>query len=64
MTTLFEYLIKLGVKAKLVQEKTYFRLRIEGKENLETFYNHIYENCGIWYLNRKKQILDQLFSNE
>lgn len=64
MFKLQTYLEKNGISCKLIQEKNYFRLRIEGKDNLKNFYNHIYNNCENWYLERKKQILDQLFSNE
>lgn len=41
-----------------------YRVRISGKENLKLFYEILYRNCGNWFLTRKKQILDLLFSNE
>lgn len=61
---LSKYLECKGIINKVVQEKTYFRLRIEGKECLKIFYHLLYDNSNQWFLLRKKQILDQLFSNE
>ncbi len=58
------YLAINSIKTTLYQEKTYYRLRITSRETLKAFYNLIYTNCGKWYLPRKKQILDQLFSDE
>lgn len=62
--SLKKYLDSKNINSKVKKENTYFRLNIEGKIMVNKFYKLIYKNCGIWYLNRKKQILDQLFSNE
>lgn len=53
-----------NILVKIVKENTFFRLNIEGKEKVKLFYSLIYKDCDKWYLSRKKQILDQLFSNE
>lgn len=58
------YLKNNDIQTTLYKEKTFFRLRITSKVTLKKFYNLIYNNCGEYYLPRKKQILDQLFSNE
>lgn len=49
---------------KTLENNSYYRIRITGKENLFIFYTLLYSNCNQWYLTRKKQILDLLFSNE
>lgn len=58
------YLKENNVKCVVVKEKNVYRVRISGKDNLRIFYKLLYTDCGNWYLKRKKQILDLLFSNE
>lgn len=61
---LISYLSSNNIICKVSKEKHYFRIRISGKSNLKNFIDFIYEDCGKWYLKRKKQIADQLFSDE
>lgn len=62
---LTDYLKNFNVLTVVKKENdSYYRIRISGKENLFRFYKLIYINCNEWYLDRKKQILDLLFSNE
>lgn len=58
------YLTKIGMLPKVFPENNYFRIRCSGKENVKIFYDEIYTDCEDRFLSRKKQILDQLFSNE
>jgi len=64
ISDLQDFLQKNKIESKLTKEKSFFRLNINGKENVKMFYKQVYKNCDKWYLLRKKQILDQLFSNE
>ena len=60
-----KFLIKNDIKCYLYQEdKNTYRIRVSGKENLKKFYHVLYNKCDKWFLFRKKQILDLLFSNE
>jgi hypothetical protein len=61
---LVNYINSQNIFVKVTKEKNCFRMRISGKDNLEKFYHFIYKDCDKWYLLRKKQILDQLFSNK
>lgn len=61
---LCSYLKNNNIDTVVSIEKKCFRIRISGKENLFVFYRFLYKDCNNWYLIRKKQILDQLFSNE
>lgn len=60
-----KFLIKNDIKCYLYQEaKNTYRIRVSEKENLKKFYHVLYNKCDKWFLFRKKQILDLLFSNE
>lgn len=62
---LIDFLNANNIKAsKGLENNSYYRIRLSGKENLHKFYVLLYSNCNQWYLTRKKQILDLLFSNE
>jgi hypothetical protein len=59
------FLDKNGINSIFYQEDlNTYRLRISGRENLKLFYEILYKNCDGWFLKRKKQVLDLLFSNE
>jgi len=58
------YLEKNNIKIYTsLENNSYYRIRISGKENLKLFYHFIYDNCENWFLPRKKQIFDRLYGN-
>lgn len=61
---LISYLGSQDILAVLSQEKNTYRIRVSGKENLKKLYKLLYKDCNNWFLKRKKQVLDLLFSNE
>lgn len=63
MEQLCLFLSNNGIKTHTAKEKNCYRVRIAGKENLFVFYNLIYKDCNDWFLKRKKQIFDLLYSN-
>lgn len=61
---LVNHLSNNNINTVVAKENSFYRIRISGKENLKNFTDYIYRDCDKWYLKRKKQITDQLFSDE